>query len=99
MGGRIGFLAAMGGVQANVNVGLLMGKSIMMRGVTMRTRTLEEKLLVTRRFAASVLPLLGSGKVKPIIDHVYAMEDISEAHRVMEENRNFGNFVFISSIP
>lgn len=93
MWGRIVFLATMGGVQANVNLGLLMGKRIMMRGVTMRTRTLEEKLLVTRRFATSVLPLLASGKVKPIIDHVYSMEDISEAHRVMEENRNFGKLV------
>src|SRR5229473_1728513 len=93
MWGRIVFLSTMGGVQANVNLGLLMGKRIMMRGVTMRTRTLEEKLLVTRRFATSVLPLLASGKVKPIIDHVYAMEDISEAHKVMEENRNFGKLV------
>jgi NADPH2:quinone reductase len=91
--GRIVFLATMGGVQANVNLGLLMGKRIMMRGVTMRTRTLEEKLAVTRRFATSVLPLLASGKVRPIIDHVYAMEEISEAHREMEENRNFGKLV------
>lgn len=93
MWGRIVFLATMGGVQANVNLGLLMGKRIMMRGVTMRTRTLEEKLAVTRRFATSVLPLLASGKVRPIIDHVYAMEEISEAHRKMEENRNFGKLI------
>lgn len=93
MWGRIVFLATMGGVQANVNLGLLMGKRIMMRGVTMRTRTLEEKLAVTRRFARSVLPLLASGKVRPIIDHVYSMEEISEAHREMEENRNFGKLI------
>ena len=93
MWGRIVFLATMGGVQADVNLGLLMGKRIMIRGVTMRTRTLEEKLAVTRRFATSVLPLLASGKVRPIIDHVYAMEEVSEAHREMEENRNFGKLV------
>jgi NADPH:quinone reductase len=91
--GRIVFLATMGGVQANVNLGMLMGKRIMMRGVTMRTRTLDEKLAVTRRFATSVLPLLVNGKVKPIIDHVYAMEGISEAHEAMGENRNFGKFI------
>src|SRR6516164_1432130 len=39
MWGRMVFLATMGGVQANVNLGLLMGKRILMRGVTMRTRT------------------------------------------------------------
>ncbi len=91
--GRIVFLATMGGFQANVNLGMLMSRRISMRGVTLRTRTLEEKLAVTRRYATSVLPLLASGKVRPIIDHVYPLEEIGEAHRVMGENRNFGKLV------
>ena len=91
--GRIVFLATMGGFQANVNLGMLMSKRISMRGVTLRTRTLEEKLAVTRRFATSVLPLLASGKVKPVIEQVYKLEEIGEAHRVMGENRNFGKLV------
>jgi len=93
MWGRIIFLSTMGGPQANVNLGLLMGKRILMRGVTMRTRTLEEKLAATRRFVTSVLPLLASGKVKPVIEHVYSMEEVAEAHRVMGESRNFGKLV------
>ena len=91
--GRIVFLSTMGGAQANVNLGMLMGKRISMRGVTLRTRTLEEKLLVTRRFATSVLPLLANGKVKPVIDQVYPLEQIAEAHREMGENRNFGKLI------
>ncbi len=93
MWGRMVFLATMGGVQANVNLGQLMGKRISMRGVTLRTRTLEEKLAVTRRFATCVLPLFERGKVKPIIEQVYPLEKIAEAHRVMGENRNFGKLV------
>src|SRR5438128_1936210 len=93
MWGRIIFLATMGGAQANVNLGMLMGKRISMRGVTLRTRTLEEKLAVTRRFATHVLPLLASGKVKPVIDQVYPLEQIAEAHREMGENRNFGKLI------
>jgi NADPH2:quinone reductase len=93
MWGRMVFLSTMGGIQANVNLGLLMGKRISMRGVTMRTRTLEEKLAVTRRFATDVLPLIASGEVKPVIEQVYPLEEIAEAHREMEENRNFGKLV------
>jgi len=91
--GRLVFLATLGGVQANVNLGMLMGKRISLRGVTMRTRTLEEKLAVTRCFATSVLPLLANGKVKPVIDQVYPLQEIAEAHKVMEENRNFGKLI------
>ena len=93
MWGRIVFLATMGGAQANVNLGMLMGKRISMRGVTLRTRTLEEKLAVTRRFATHVLPLLASGKVQPVIEHVYPLHEIAAAHIVMSENRNFGKLV------
>ncbi|HCF86263.1 MAG TPA: NAD(P)H-quinone oxidoreductase, partial [Ktedonobacter sp.] len=35
--GRIVFLSTMGGTQANINIGMLMGKRISMRGVTLRT--------------------------------------------------------------
>lgn len=93
MWGRIVYLATMGGAQANINIGALMQKRVSIRGVTLRTRTLEEKLAVTRRFAAHVLPLLASGKVKPIIEQVYPLEKIAEAHQTMGENRNFGKLI------
>ena len=38
-------------------------------------------------------PLLANGKVKPIIERVYAMEEIGEAHRAMRENRNLGKLI------
>jgi len=91
--GRLVFLATMGGTHSDINLGMLMQKRISMRGVTLRTRTLEEKMAVTRRFAAGVLPLLASGQVKPVIEQVYSLEEIGEAHRVMGENRNFGKLV------
>jgi NADPH:quinone reductase-like Zn-dependent oxidoreductase len=91
--GRLVYLATMGGAQGNINLGMLMQKRISMRGVTLRTRTLEEKMAVTRRFALGVLPLLASGQVKPVIEQVYPLEEIAEAHRAMGENRNFGKLI------
>ncbi len=91
--GRIVFLSTMGGVQAKVNLGMLISKRISMRGCTLRTRTLEEKLAVMHRFATSVLPLLAKGKVKPVIEQVYAMEEVGKAHVEMGENKNFGKLI------
>ncbi len=91
--GRIVSLSTMGGTHANMNLGMLMQKRISIRGVTLRTRTLEEKLSVTRRFATSVLPLLANGQVRPVIERAYPLEEIAEAHKAMGENRNFGKLV------
>ncbi|HXR65916.1 MAG TPA: NAD(P)H-quinone oxidoreductase [Ktedonobacteraceae bacterium] len=91
--GRMVILATLGGALGNLNIGLVMGKRISLKGVTLRTRTLEEKLTVTRAFAAGVLPLLASGKVKPIIEHTYPLAEISAAHIAMGENKNFGKLI------
>ncbi len=93
MWGRIVYLATLGGVQANLDLRLVMGKRVSIRGCTLRTRTLEEKIAVTRRFATSVLPLLANGKVRPIIEHVYSMAEIGAAHAEMAENKNFGKLI------
>src|SRR6266516_3219271 len=90
---RLVSLAMLGGVQANVNLGLVMAKRIQIRGCTLRTRTLEEKLAVTRRFATHALPLLARGQIRPIVEQVYPLHEIATAHRTMEENRNFGKLI------
>lgn len=91
--GRMVILATLGGTSGNLNIGLLMGKRISLKGVTLRTRTLEEKLAVTRAFATSVLPLLASGQIKPIIERAYPLAEISAAHATMGENQNFGKLI------
>ncbi|HEY4386369.1 MAG TPA: NAD(P)H-quinone oxidoreductase, partial [Ktedonobacteraceae bacterium] len=91
--GRLVFLSTLGGVQAQVNLGLLMAKRIQMRGCTLRTRTLEEKLTVTRLFATQVVPLLARGTVIPVIERTYPLSQIAEAHREMAANKNFGKLI------
>ena len=91
--GRLILLATLGGAHANVNLGVLMGKRIQMRGCTLRSRTLEEKLTVTRRFATQVVPLLASKRIQPIIGEVYPLHEIAKAHIAMAENRTFGKLV------
>lgn len=91
--GRIIILATMGGTQGNLPIGLLMGKRASVKGVTLRTRTLEEKLAVTRAFATSVLPLLANGTIKPVIERAYPLAEISTAHTAMGANENFGKLV------
>ncbi|GCE27021.1 NAD(P)H quinone oxidoreductase [Dictyobacter alpinus] len=91
--GRLVFLATLGGSQADVNLGMVMAKRLQIRGCTLRSRTLEEKLTLTRLFATQVVPLLANGTVFPIVEEVFPLHEIGRAHSVMAENRNFGKLI------
>lgn len=91
--GRLVFLATLSGAQASVDLRKVMGKRLQIRGCTLRTRTLEEKLTVTRRFATQVVPLLADAKVMPIVEEVYPLHEIARAHEAMAENKNFGKLI------
>ncbi|GCF09694.1 NAD(P)H-quinone oxidoreductase [Dictyobacter arantiisoli] len=91
--GRLVFLATLGGADAQVNLGLVMAKRLQIFGCTLRSRTLEEKLTVTRLFATQVVPLLASSAVMPIVEEVFPLAEIAKAHTVMAENRNFGKLI------
>lgn len=91
--GTIVQVGLMGGGRTSVNVGMLLAKRCAWVGTTLRTRPLEEKAGVTRRFATEMLPLFDSGVLRPVVDSVYPLDQIGDAHRHMEANANAGKIV------
>lgn len=91
--GTIVQVGLMGGGTTPVNVGLLLMKRANWIGTTLRSRPLEEKIAVTRRFAHEVLPLFDSGVLKPVIDARFSLDDIAKAHQLMESNANTGKIM------
>jgi NADPH:quinone reductase len=74
-----------------------MGKRLRLTGTVLRARTAEEKARATRRFAAHVVPLLARGSVRPVMDQVYAMDEVRAAHERLESNVSFGKVVLMIS--
>jgi putative PIG3 family NAD(P)H quinone oxidoreductase len=91
--GRLVLVGAMGGVKVETSLMLIMSKRLQIFGSVLRARPLAEKIEVTQRFRQSWLPLLASGRIKPIVDTVFPLAQAADAHRYMEENRNFGKIV------
>ncbi len=91
--GSIVQVGLMGGGSTQVNAGLLMAKRAHWVGTTLRARPIEEKVVVTRRFAAEMLPLFDDGRLRPVIDRRYPFSQIADAHRLMESNANAGKIV------
>ena len=93
IGGRIVLVGVMGGVTVETNLGLILRKRLQVFGSVLRSRTLADKIDITRRFQENWLPLLSAGKIKPVIDCSFPLEQASEAHRYMEDNKNFGKII------
>lgn len=91
--GRIVVVGTVAGAVSELNLGLLLRKRAQITGTVLRTRPLEEKMVLVREFSKGVIPLLSSGRIRPVVDRVYPFSEIREAHRYMEENANFGKIV------
>jgi putative PIG3 family NAD(P)H quinone oxidoreductase len=95
--GRIIQVGVMAGKPLPFNVGLLLGKRATITGTVLRARPTEEKIAISRRFAAEMLPLFSTGAMRPVVDSVHPFADIAAAHARMASNANVGKIVV--SIP
>ena len=91
--GRVVVVGTTGGSKVEVDLGLLLRRRIHLFGTVLRSRPLEEKIALAREFSNAVLPLVSSGRIKPVIDSVFPMDAIRSAHERMEENASFGKIV------
>jgi NADPH:quinone reductase-like Zn-dependent oxidoreductase len=91
--GTIVQVGLMGGGRTEVNLGLLLAKRARWIGTTLRARPLEQKIAVSQRFVAEVVPLFESGALRPVIDSRFALDEIVEAHRRMDANANIGKIL------
>ncbi|MEE8369851.1 MAG: NAD(P)H-quinone oxidoreductase, partial [Dehalococcoidia bacterium] len=69
--GRLILVGAMGGSDVSFRMSDLMGKRLRVFGTALRVRRLEEKMALTRQIEKHVLPLLATGRLKPVVDRVY----------------------------
>ena len=97
--GTIVQVGLMGGGAATVNVGLLLTKRIRWIGTVLRSRPLEEKIAISRRFADEVLPLFAAGALRPVIDRRFPLDAIADAHRHMEADANVGKILLDVTPP
>jgi NADPH:quinone reductase-like Zn-dependent oxidoreductase len=93
--GRLIFVGTTSGSRAEIDFSIAMSRRLRIMGTALRTRSLEEKATATRLFAEQVVPLLASGAVRPVVDKVFQMEEVSAAHQRIESNENFGKVVLM----
>lgn len=91
--GRLIFVGTTSGAKAEIDYSIVMRKRLRIMGTSLRTRSIEEKATATRLFADHVVPLLTNGSVQPVIDSVFKIDQVREAHKRIESNESFGKVV------
>ena len=91
--GRLVLIAVQGGVQAQVDAGVLMRKRLTVTGSTLRPRPIAFKAEIARSLRRQAWPWLEAGRVKPVIYRQFPAEQAAQAHTLMESNEHIGKLV------
>lgn len=92
--GRLIYLAFLGGHKVeHISLAPLLQKRLSIKGSTLRSRTEDYKITLTRDFAEETIPLFEQELLKPVIDSTYDWHDTEEAHERMTQNKNTGKIV------
>ncbi len=92
--GRLVQIAFMSGSKvADFDLNPVMRKRLTVTGSTMRPRTTAEKAAIAHSLLTKVWPQLEAGLYSPLIDQVFAFEDVAAAHGLMESSKHIGKIV------
>jgi putative PIG3 family NAD(P)H quinone oxidoreductase len=93
MEGRLVQIAVMGGATAEVPLLTIMQRRLTITGSTLRPRSSQEKGAIAAALVRDVWPLVASGRVRPVIDRVFPLEEAADAHRRLESGQVIGKIV------
>ena len=92
--GRMVMLGFMGGTQMNnFDLRPFLFKRLKIMGSTLRSRSPDYKIRLTKDFVKNGLPMFENGTLKPVIDSVFDWKEVQQAHKMMESNKNQGKVI------
>ena len=95
--GRLVQIALLGGSTAEtVDLLPIMMRRLTLTGSTLRARPVAAKAAIAEALRESVMPLLDSGAVKPIVHATFPLEETRQAHELMEGSSHLGKILLLT---
>ncbi len=91
--GRLVVIGVISGIKAELNLALMMVKRQQIIGSVLRSRPVAEKGEIVAEFTRRALPKFADRSIVPIIEKVFSIDQVADAHRMMEEDKHFGKIV------
>ena len=92
-GGRIVYIASLGGGMLEVPIMKIMQKRAVITGSTLRPRSADEKARIAAEVEQVVWPWIAAGKVKTVIDAIFPLAEAAQAHAHLEAGAHVGKVV------
>jgi len=96
IGGRIVFIASLGGGDVMLSIGRLMQKRGVVTGSTLRPRGADEKARLAAAVEDLVWPWIEASKVKPQVDATFPLGEAAKAHAHLESGAHVGKIVLLT---
>ena len=91
--GRLVSIGVISGIKAELNLALMMVKRQQIIGSVLRSRPVKDKGEIVAEFTKTAIPKFADRTIVPIIEKVFPLDQVVEAHRMMEEDKHFGKIV------
>ncbi|MGI3163845.1 NAD(P)H-quinone oxidoreductase [Pseudooceanicola sp. 200-1SW] len=91
--GRLVMIAFLGGPKAEVNFAQVMMKRLTLTGSTLRAQSDQVKAEIAEGLRDHVWPLLAAGRVAPVMDSTFPLDQAAAAHARMESSDHIGKIV------
>ncbi len=91
--GKLVLIGVISGIKAELNLALMMVKRQQIIGSVLRSRPVPEKAEIVTEFTRRALPKFADRTIVPIIEKAFTIDEVIEAHRMMEEDKHFGKIV------
>ena len=80
-------------LQAEIDLQALHGKRLTLFGVSNKMRSADQRAAGVPAFVADWLPLFADGRIQPLVDRVFAFDELAAAQARMELNEHVGKIV------
>lgn len=91
--GRCVMIAFLKSPQVELNLMRVMLKRLMLTGSTLRSRPVEEKARIAHAVEAQVWPWIAAGKLKPVIDSTFTLNEAEAAHARLQAGEHAGKIM------
>jgi putative PIG3 family NAD(P)H quinone oxidoreductase len=93
--GRHVTIAVQDGMEATINMAQVMMRRLTLTGSTLRARSVDFKGLLADEIARNAWPYAAEGRLKPVIDMTFPLEQAAAAHARMEGGEHVGKIVLV----